>query len=290
MIPPPGNGKPKRPSLASRIAAAARLLKQVSETPRLDAELLMAHALAMPRAKLLARLVDHVDVPGFDEMVERRLAYEPLAYIFGSWEFYSLEFKVVPPLLVPRPETEHLVEAVLNHIGKSPARVLEIGTGTGCVAVSIAKNAPSATVIATDINPLAIEVAGENARRHGVWDRVELRRGTIFEPVIDDPDFDVICSNPPYIEDPDWPNLSPVIRLHEDPKALLAGPDGLDIIRQLISGAKDYLKPAGLLAFEIGMGQDASVRQLLQSAGYTSIEFIKDLAGIKRIAAAQSSP
>jgi release factor glutamine methyltransferase len=290
MISPPGDGKPKHPSLASRIAVATKLLERVSETPRLDAELLMAHALGISRAKLLARLIDHIEAPDFDGLVARRLEYEPLAYIFGSWEFYSLEFRVTPPLLVPRPETEHLVEAVLSHIGKSPARILEIGTGTGCVAVSIAKNAPSATVIATDVNPLALDVAAENASRHGVSDRVQPRQGHLFEPVTGERAFDVICSNPPYIEDYDWPNLSPVIRLHEDPRALLAGPDGLDVIRQLISGAKAHLKPEGLLAFEIGMGQHTAVRDLLIAAGYHPVNFIKDLAGIERIAVALASP
>jgi release factor glutamine methyltransferase len=277
--------------LAVRIADAATRLRDVTETPRLDAEILLAHAMGISRAQLLARLRDRLEIPQYEPLLERRLACEPIAYIFGEWEFFSLPFRVVPPLLVPRPETEHLVEAVLERVGNQPARLLEIGTGTGCVAISIACNAPNARVVATDINPRAVQVAAQNAVRHHVAGRVEFRQGDLFEPVAGaDSTFDVICSNPPYVETSAWDELPPVIRLYEDPRALLAGPDGLDVVRRLVSEGRRFLKPDGMLAFEIGMGQRAAVEQLLAENGYRDIMFRRDLAGIDRIASGVFTP
>jgi len=279
---------PLRPTNAQRIALAQEGLAWVTDTPRLDAEILLARALDMPRAALLARLHERTDVPGFDALLERRLTYEPLAYILREWEFYSLGFKVVAPLLVPRPETEHLVEAVLEHVGGASVRVLDCGTGTGCVAVGIAYNAPGCCVVATDANSLAIEVAGENAARHGVAERVELRVGDFFGALSPrDALFDVVCSNPPYVEEGAWPELSPVIRMHEDPAALLAGADGLDVIRRIVQEAPRFLRPGGLLAFEIGEGQAAGVADILGRHGYEKVRFRRDLAGIQRVACAE---
>jgi len=275
---------------AERLAQAARLLESVSETPRLDSEILLAAALEVSRAWLLASLNDRADAPPFNTYIERRLNYEPLAYILGEWEFFSLPFNVQPPLLVPRPETEHLVEAVLDyaHATTHPVRVFEIGAGTGCVSVAIAVNLPDAIVVATDLSPLALDVARQNAKRHGVLDRITFRCGDLFAPLEPgDGPFNVICSNPPYIEDGAWPDLSPVIRMHEDPRALLAGPDGLDVIRRIVKEAPDWLVPGGLLAFEIGMGQDAAVDALLCEGYYRDIQFRNDLAGIRRIACAK---
>ncbi|HOF39796.1 MAG TPA: peptide chain release factor N(5)-glutamine methyltransferase [Candidatus Hydrogenedentes bacterium] len=276
-------------TIAERLAGAAGLLAAISDTPRLDAELLLAHALGISRAALLARFQDELNpLPLFDTLLGRRLNYEPLAYILGTWEFFSLDFIVEAPLLVPRPETEHVVEAVLEHIGTRPAAILEIGTGTGCIAVSIAHAARNASIIATDINSHAIAVARKNAERHRVIDRLSLRPGNLFEPLQPgEGSFDVICSNPPYIEDTAWPGLDPVIRLHEDPGALLAGLDGLDVIRALVAGAARWLAPGALLAFEIGMGQYERVRDLLARHQYERIRFVRDLAGIERVAVAQ---
>lgn len=276
-------------AIAERLAQAATNLSAVSETPRLDAEILLAHALGLSRAALLARLQSPLENDAiFDSLLERRLAYEPLAYILGSWEFLSLEFDVEPPLLVPRPETEHVVEVVLEHVGTNPASVLEVGTGTGCIAVSIAHAAPLVSVIATDINPAALRVAQANAERHGVASRIRLLEGDLFDALeAADGPFDVICSNPPYIETDAWPQLDPVIRLHEDPRALLAGDDGLDIIRRLVNEAREWLAPGGLLAFEVGMGQYTQVRDLLQRNQYDRIRFVCDLAGIERVAVAE---
>ncbi len=284
MLPPSGTPTNGTPTNAERIAQAAQRIAQVSDTPRLDAEILLAAALGISRSRLLARLFEQSDAPDFDAMVVRRLAYEPLAYILGEWEFFSLTFKVLPPLLVPRPETEHLVEAVLDHMGCRPARVLDLCTGTGCVAIAIAHSAPNSRVTATDINPLAISVAAENAQRNAVSDRT----GFILQDLFPNPDepFDAICSNPPYIEESAWDELSPVIRLHEDPNALLAGPDGLDIVRRIIAEAPQYLNPGGLLAMEIDGAQRPAVEKLLRDGGYHDVHFRQDLAGIDRIACA----
>lgn len=278
------------PTLAERLDHATRLLQPVTDTPRLDAELLLAHSMGIGRAHLLARLQECVNVQGFSEVLERRLAFEPLAYILREWEFFSLQFKVEPPLLVPRPETEHLVEVVRRHVGHLPADILEIGTGTGCVTVTLAKLAPSAHLIATDINPQALAVAADNAQRHGVRGRINFKQGDLFA-ALESPDqeFDVICSNPPYIEEPAWDDLPAVIRLHEDPRALLAGPEGLDVIARILFSATAYLRPGGLLAIEIGMGQDEAVRALFDENNYEGIGFEKDLAGIPRIAFAFKS-
>ena len=295
-------------NLAERLGKAADALAAVTETPRLDAEILLTHALGIPRAQLLARLRDTVDSSGFDELVQRRLAFEPIAYIVGEWEFFSLPFHVEPPMLVPRPETEHLVEAVLSFVGGGNAEILEIGTGTGCVAVAVAKNAPQCRVTATDIRAESIELARRNACRHGVDGRIEFKEGDLFGALraFDTPErafrgkenedvflraeaplFDVICSNPPYIEETSWPTLSPVVRLHEDPRALLAGPDGLDVIRRLVCEAAAYLRPGGLLAFEMGMGQYDRVWSVLVENGYENVEAHRDLAGIERVAVAR---
>jgi len=289
---------PGLPTHAERLAAAAERLFNVTETPRLDAEILLAHALDISRSALLARLRERAEAPAFDEMLERRMASEPIAYILGEWEFFSLRLKVRRPLLVPRPETEHLVEAVLDFIGQDPAnvgaesfrthRVLEIGTGTGCVAVVIAHNAPRSKIVATDLSAIALDTAEDNARRHNVTDRITFRSGDLFEAVhVEDSPFDVVCSNPPYVEEGEWEALPPVIRLYEAPTALLAGHDGLDIIQRIVREARPFLKPGGLLAFEIGAGQRDAAQALLQECGYHSISFRPDLAGIPRIAAAQ---
>ena len=274
-------------TLGERLANAARVLDHVTETPRLDAEILLAHALGIPRASLLARLRESLEAPEFEALLARRLAHEPIAYILGEWEFFGLQLAVEPPLLVPRPETEHLVEVVLGFAGQQPVRVLDLCTGTGCVAVAVAHNAPEAQVLATDVNPRALAVAKANADRHGVSDRVAFALGDLFAALSHDaPLFDVVCANPPYVEDGAWDSLPPVVRLHEDPVALLAGSDGLDIVRRLASEATAYLRSGGLLAFEIGMGQYESVGEILSENGYEGVEVRNDLAGIERIVSA----
>ncbi|HPO16769.1 MAG TPA: peptide chain release factor N(5)-glutamine methyltransferase [Candidatus Hydrogenedentes bacterium] len=274
------------PTLAERLKDAVRQLESISETPRLDAEILLAHALGYSRAQLLARLRDEMLVSDFEPLLTRRLNHEPIAYITGHWEFFSLEFLVRPPVLVPRPETEHLVETALkflSHGTTETSTVLDIGTGTGCVAVAIAKNAVKAHVTAIDIRPEALELARENARKHAV--EIDFYEGDLFEAFRGIPKtFDVIVSNPPYVEEGEWERLSPVIRKHEDPGALLAGPDGLTVIRRIVSASSEYLHAGGLIALEIGERQSPAVAALMADAGFADIRFVRDLAGIDRIA------
>ncbi len=270
---------------AECIARMSAPLKTVSDTPRLDAELLLSHALGMSRASLLARLREPVQTAPVAPLLERRLNYEPLAYIFGEWEFYGLPIIVQPPLLTPRPETEHLVEAALNFIGatgpKGP-RIADICCGTGCVAVAIARHAPGAVVYAADIRPDALRVTQLNAARHQVALRcVQADLLTAMER--DDPPLDIVVANPPYVPEGEWNMLSPVIIRHEDPGALLAGVDGLESIRCLIPQARRSLRPGGLLAIEIGDGQYDAAAELMAAQGFFELDCIRDLAGIRRI-------
>jgi release factor glutamine methyltransferase len=276
-------------TIADTLSEAAARLATVTDTPRLDAEILLSAALDAGRAGILARLRDEAPPSTFEQLLERRLASEPIAYILGEWEFFSLSFLVRAPVLVPRPETEHLVEAVLDEAWEDSSRVLEIGAGTGCVAVSIAKNRPKCFVTATDIEEAYIRLAEENARRHGVHERVRFRQGDLFEALDEDEaPFDILCSNPPYVESGEWDGLEAVIRNYEDKRALLAGADGLDIIRRLIAEGKSRLRSGGLLALEIGMGQYEAVRELLEKNDYRECGSRNDLAGISRIITARA--
>jgi release factor glutamine methyltransferase len=272
-------------TIAEELASAAAALEPVTETPRLDAELLLAHALGITRAQLLARLKQPCSESVFHKYLQRRFAQEPIAYIVGEWEFFSLPFYIEPPILVPRPETEHLVEVVLE---RRPRAVLDACVGSGCVAVAVAKNLPDCRVVATDTNPQAVALARRNVARHGVGDRVEVREGDLLAPGISDAPFDIVCANPPYVETGAWETLSPNITRYEDPRALLAGPDGLDVIRRLVAEAPAVLKPGGWLALELGMGQYDAVATLMQDQGYTEVMSRNDLTGIPRIVAGRA--
>jgi release factor glutamine methyltransferase len=273
------------------LSEGAQRLEGITETPRLEAELLLAHALRCTRSQLLARLKEEVDTAIFQALVDRRLAHEPVAYILGTWEFFSLEFRTRPPMLIPRPETEHLVEAALDYVKNCPVAleapsILDLCTGSGCVAITLARNVGNSQVTATDLNPDAIALTLENAALHGV----DLRclEGDLFEALPPDAKlFDIIVSNPPYVEEGEWPTLSADIRDYEDPRALLSGADGLDLIRRLINEAGAFLKPGGLLAFEMGERHVATVETMLHAAGFVHVSCRADLAGIPRIAVAQ---
>lgn len=271
-------------TIADTLRSATERLRPVSETPRLDVEILLARALGLSRAQLLARLKDPVQASDFEGLVARRLNHEPIAYILGEWEFFGLPFFVEPPVLVPRPETEHLVEAALGALeGAEAARVLDIGTGTGCVAIAIACNSANVSVVATDIRTANLELAGRNAERHGVVDRVEFRLGDLFGPLGADEKFDVIVSNPPYVAEAEYETLLPVIRKHEDPAALVAGPTGLEIVERIVAGARANLRPGGAIGIELGEGQFETAAALMQAHGYTQISPVRDLAGIDRV-------
>jgi len=263
----------------SRVLAKAGI-----DTARLDAEVLLAHACRSSRGALIAGLtsIDGDAAEKFRAMIARRAAREPVAYIIGTKEFFSLDFEVTPAVLIPRPETETLVEAALKFLAthREP-RVLDIGTGSGAIAVAIAVNAPDARIIATDISKEALEVAHRNAIRHRCRDRIDFVAADLF------PDgasrFDLIVSNPPYVAEADFKGLAPEIRLHEPRIALAAGHDGLDFYRRIAADCRAHLKPGGAVMAEIGAGQASSIEALFRRAGFSNIEAVRDLAGIERI-------
>lgn len=291
-------------TVRDRIEEAVQVLAGSSETPRADVEFMMAHLLDIPRAKLRMYFDEVLDVPEFRIYVERRLAFEPVPYILGEWEFFSFPIKTRAPVLVPRPETEHLVEVVLEwarraemrprahehgHAHGGGPRILELCTGTGCVAIALAKHLSDALIVATDISDDAIALAAENFRIHQLGPQIILRQGDLFAALeCADGPFAIVCANPPYVEDGAFPGLSPSIRLYEDQCALVGGEDGLDVIRRIVGEAQEHLVPGGLLALEIGEGQYDAVASLLELSGYRNIAARCDLAGIQRVVSAQT--
>ena len=279
---------PAPPTLNTVLRESAHRLTAVSDSPGLDAELLLCHALQCDRTALHLRHRDACAPPAaFEHYLTRRLNHEPVAYILGNWEFYGLEFFVRPPILIPRPETELLIDLARDFLGAKPREVLEVGTGSGCIAITLARYAPQARIYATDINLAAITLARENAAHHGV--SLRWIQGNLLEPFPTPTGglFDLILSNPPYVESTEWESLAPDIRHFEDVHALLSGEDGLDCIRKLIGEAPARLRPGGMLAFELGEKQWPSVHDLLWDAGFEQVDVLQDLAGIPRIAHAR---
>jgi release factor glutamine methyltransferase len=266
--------------------------KKGLEAPRLEAQLLLAHALNCRRVELYTRWDEVVsDGPRgqFRELVKRRLDGCPAMYLIGRREFYALEFEVSPAVLIPRPETEVLVTEALKRVKDNPEpRILDIGTGSGCIAVALAFQNKSATITATDISSEALDVARRNASKHTVVERIRFLRGDLFEVVPKDECFDVIVSNPPYVAQPEWEQLPVHIREHEPKLALLAGSDGFAVYDRLIPAAVEYLKPGGQLLLEIGATQDDGVRQRLEASGkYEVGSTIRDHAGLPRVVTAR---
>jgi release factor glutamine methyltransferase len=259
------------------------------DTAQLDAEVLLAHACGVARATLLAGLAVDADAAGkFRQMIARRAAREPLAYIIGCKEFFSLDFEVTPAVLIPRPETETLVEAALKFLATRPrSHVLDIGTGSGAIAIAIAANAPNARIQATDISETSLEVARRNALLHRCETRVNYIAADLFP---DDPSrFDLIVSNPPYIAEAALETLQPEIRLYEPRHALVDGADGLAFYRRIATGSRTRLNPDGAVMVEIGAGQAAGVEALFRRAGFSNIDAIRDLARIERVIRARLS-
>jgi release factor glutamine methyltransferase len=259
------------------------------ESSRLDAELLMAEAAGVTREAAITGSIDlsPAILKKFEAMVARREEREPVAYIVGHKEFYSLDFEVSPAVLIPRPETEFVVTAALEIVaGKANTRVLDIGTGSGAIAIAIAVNAPSALVTATDISADALEVASRNARRHAVENRIKLRRADCFD-VLDGGaalgTFDVIVSNPPYLDDAEIRRLEPDVRRYEPRVALSGGVGGLRILRRIASGTAEHLASGGGLIMEMGTGHAGDVVRIIGHAGLAITDVINDLAGQMRV-------
>ena len=256
---------------------------------RRDAERLLMHALRLDRAALLARSKDQVAGTGvrdYTHLLERRFAGEPIQYITGETEFYGLPFRVTPDVLIPRPETEHLVEKAIELAGRfKKPRIVDVGTGSGAIAVALARALPGAQLTATDLSVSALETARSNAQRNGGADRIRFLHGDLLAPVAGER-FELIVSNPPYVAAVDKPSLAIEVRDHEPAIALFAGEDGMEAIRRLIPAAFDLLVPGGWLAMEFGYGQWPQIRPLLAYAGFTGIDALPDLQGIPRVAAA----
>jgi release factor glutamine methyltransferase len=249
-----------------------------------DVDLYARVILGWDRARLLTGHRDAAPAalePRFSEWIARRERREPTAYILGMREFWSLEFIVTPAVLIPRPETEFIVEEALKVAGDRP-RMADIGTGSGCIAVSLAHERSHARIVATDVSGEALEVARLNAQRHGVADRVEFVR-TSFLDGVDGP-FDVITANPPYVKDGDKPALSRDVR-HEPEVALFGGSDGLGAIEATLAAARARLAPGGWLIMEFGYGQDDAVGERVEATEGLRLERIReDLQGIPRTA------
>lgn len=257
------------------------------DSPRLTAELLLAHVLDTSRVRLYADLdrpLEKEELAALRTLIERRAGGEPTQYLTGRREFYGHSFRVDPRVLIPRPETELLVEAVLRALPRDrEARVLELGAGSGCISVSIALGNPRARVVATELSPEALEVAEANAEALGVADRVEVRRGDLFQPLAAEDRFEVVVSNPPYVARAALARLSAEVR-REPGLALDGGEDGLEVIRRIVAEAQAWLVPGGLLTLEIGDEQGDRVRSLLEAAGYGSVRIERDLARHDRLA------
>lgn len=254
------------------------------DNPRLDAEVLLSHILCRDRLYLYV----HYDQPlsaeelaAFRECVRKRAARVPVAYITGEKEFFGLTFSVSPAVLVPRPETELLVETVVKRLVGNPApRIVDLGTGSGAITVSVLTQLPQATAVAVDISAAALAVAQTNAKRHAVAERVEWKQGDFWQPVSGL--FDAIVSNPPYIPAADVRALAPEVQ-NEPVLALDGGLDGLDYYRRLLSDGDAYLAPGGFIAIEIGINQAAAIGSLAGQSPFMVSDVTADYAGIERV-------
>ncbi|MFH1825928.1 MAG: peptide chain release factor N(5)-glutamine methyltransferase [bacterium] len=248
--------------------------------PRLEEEILLAHVLGVNRAALYAR-TDQTLTPEQEKLyqsyIDRYKKHEPIAYIVGFQPFYGLDFEVNSSVLIPRPETEKLVEVALD---LQPATAADIGTGSGCITVTLAKHLPGTKVFGVDSSEAALKVAERNAAKHQVQDHCQFLLGNLLEPLKEK--VDLIISNPPYIPTADIKTLEPNVKDWEPRQALDGGPDGLDYIRQIIQESPKHLKPGGCLVLEFGFGQDAEIKKIAGQK-FQDIKIIKDNSDIERI-------
>ena len=279
----PGLDRPS--SIAEILDRAAETLRRAGiDNARLDAEVMLAEACGVSRAAVLGRgeMPDAGALERFRAMLSRRAAREPLAYIIGHKEFFSLDLEVTSAVLIPRPETETLVDAALTFLASRPdARVLDIGTGSGAIAVAIAVNAPRARVTATDLSNEALQVARRNATRHRCSDRIDFAMADLFPSAI--AKFDLIVSNPPYIPSAAILSLDPEVAHFEPRGALDGGADGLAFYRRIAAQARQHLVDGGGVMVEAGAGQANEVVALFQRAQFSKIDTVRDLAGIERV-------
>jgi release factor glutamine methyltransferase len=256
------------------------------ERVRQDAEILLLDLLGKDKAWLMAHSEEELSgeqATQYMERVERRYLGESIQYITGATEFYGLPFRVTPDVLIPRPETEHLVERALALAARFQApRIVDVGTGSGALAIALAHHLPNAAITAIDISIAALTIARRNAELNGVADRIRFVEGDLLGPVAGQ-QIDIVVSNPPYVPLADRASLAVEVRNHEPALALFAGDDGLDIYRRLIPAAFAALVSGGFVALEIGYGQSRAIGGLLAATGFSEIEFVPDLQGIPRV-------
>jgi len=279
-------------TLGEVIAEAQWLLEQAGiESAGQEAFWIVEHVLRLPAHHVVTdrgRLLSHAELAVTKGMIERRVGREPLQYILGTQEFCGLEFDVNPAVLIPRPETELLVEYVAQRIpAERQATIVDVCTGSGCIAVAIARLRPRARVIATDLSTLSLDVARQNATRHAVGERITWLEGDLLGPLVKqelEGRIDVIVSNPPYIAETDWATLQPEVRLFEPRRALVAGPQGTELHERLLQESGRYLSPGGALIMEIGDGQARALRRIVgQMPGYRFHRLVYDAAGLERV-------
>lgn len=284
------------PDLAAKLNETARRLREAGvAVPEREAALLVALAVGRDRAFLIAhpeyQLTDH-EAERLLEFTSRRAAREPFQHIAGKQEFWRLDFIVTPDVMIPRPETEMIVEAALGFLRSAPAaaappRVCDVGTGSGCIVISILDEIRQATAVGLDISEKALRIAGRNADRHQVADRLELRKSDVFSAVGPDERFDLIVSNPPYVPLADVRSLQTEVRDFDPPIALTDGGDGLSIIGRIVRRAPDHLRAGGRLLVEIGFNQQPRAARLFRPEIWERVEFLPDLQGIPRMIRAQ---
>jgi release factor glutamine methyltransferase len=263
------------------------------DAPRVCAEMLLSHVIGCDRMRLymeVDRPASAAELAQLRELVTRATKHEPVQYLVGHAWFFSRRFEVDRSTLIPRPATEALVERILTLLRQrevTAPRVLDLATGSGCIAVSVAAQLPAATVVATDLVPAAIELATRNATTHGVADRIEFRVGSLWEPILADERFDVIAANPPYISDAEWAEVPPNVKSWEPASALRGGPDGLELVRPIVAGARAHLSPGGVLLIEIAASQETGSLRIAREAGFEGPSVIKDFEGLPRVLVAE---
>jgi release factor glutamine methyltransferase len=280
-------------------AAVAFGAQQIAAVPELapnarrDSELLLRFALQCRREDLLAnprREITREQDELFQRLVAERASGKPMQYIIGTQEFWGLQVAVTPAVLIPRPETEHLVESALALLPRDrTVRVIDVGTGSGAIAIAIAHERPLANIMAIDISPHALAIARANVERHRLTDQIQIIAGDLLSG-IDDESCDMVVANPPYVAENERDSLPTEVRNHEPATALFSGPTGYEIYARLIPDAMRVLKAQGWLLLEIGHGQQATIRETLEKSGYSAIRFVDDLQGIPRVAIAQKRP
>ena len=269
---------------------ADALSREAISSPERESSLLLRHVLNRDAAFMYAH-PDHrlnaMESILFKAVIKRRASHEPYQYIVGKQEFFGLEFEVNPNVLIPRPETEVLVENAIEEFrDRDSFRICEVGVGSGCISVSLLISLPHASAIGADISEVALEVAERNAVRHRVLERLELIKSDVFENVGATP-FDLIVSNPPYVPTRDLESLQNEVKDHEPGSALFGGEDGLDVVRRVVTEAPKYMKPKGFILMEIGWDQSDPVNDLFDPSLWSEVRFLSDLQGIPRIVKAQ---